>query len=167
MALFDGFEGLKFFSLYGLIAAVIIVIPNFIFAKKGQATRPEDLDTAGAGVCTLELLSRTVLSIVLVCMRFPVIYPLYGILAGVALLIYYGLWVRYFKGGYYYPDIYLKSFLGIPVPIDTFNIVYFCLVSLWLCNIVALCLTIVYGTCRMLNAHAALKDLKCRELQAG
>ena len=67
-----------------------------------------------------------------------------------------------FKDGYYYPDIYLKSFLGIPVPIDTFNIVYFVFVSLWLCNIVALGLTVIYGICRMMNAHAVLNDLKCR-----
>lgn len=162
MALLDGFDGLKFFSLYGLIAAVIVVIPNFIFAKKGQDTRPDDLDNAGARVCTIELISRIALSIVLVCMRFPVSYPIFGVLAGVALLVYFGLWVRYFKDGYYYPDIYLKSFLGIPVPIDTFNIVYFVFVSLWLCNIVALGLTVIYGICRMMNAHAVLNDLKCR-----
>ena len=162
MALLDGFDGLKFFSLYGLLAAVIIVIPNFIFAKKGQETRPDDLDNAGAKVSMIEFLSRIALTIVLVCMRFPVSYPIFGILAGVALLIYFGLWGRYFKDGCYYPDIYLKSFIGIPVPIDTFNIIYFVLVSLWLCNIVSLGLAVVYGICRMLNAHAALRDLKCR-----
>ena len=92
MALLDGFDGLKFFSLYGLLAAVIIVIPNFIFAKKGQETRPDDLDNAGAKVSMIEFLSRIALTIVLVCMRFPVSYPIFGILAGVALLIYFGLW---------------------------------------------------------------------------
>ena len=50
------FSQIKFFSLYGLIAAIVILIPNFAFAKKGQKNRPDDVDSCGAGICFLELL---------------------------------------------------------------------------------------------------------------
>ena len=96
----------------------------------------------------------------LICLRYPNNYEIFGILAGVTLLIYFILWGRYFKNGCYYPDIYMKSFIGLPVPIDVFNVVYFIFVSLWLGNFLALILAVVYGICRILNADAALKDLK-------
>lgn len=162
MALLNGFEGMKFFSLYGLLAVFIVVIPNFAFAKKGQETRPDDVDTAGAGISALELVSRLVINIVLVCMRFPVRYDAFGICAGIVLAIYFVLWARYFRQGCYYPDIYTKKFMGIPLPFDISVILYFIFVSVWLCNIVALAASVVYAFCRLINANIARKDLSSR-----
>ena len=41
MALFNEFTNMHFFSLPGLIAVIVIVIPNLLFMKKAQATKPE------------------------------------------------------------------------------------------------------------------------------
>ncbi len=156
------FEGLKFFSLWGLIVCIIIILPNFTFAKKGQATKLDDIDTASTKICFLEVFSRLGLTVCLIALRFPVRFDAFGICALISLVIYFALWVKFFKDGSYYPDIYLKSFIGIPVPFDTFIVIYFIFASLWLSNIIALGFSLVYAVCRMINAHVAMRDLKSR-----
>ena len=162
MSLLMGFESMKFFSLYGLAAVIIVIIPNFAFAKKGRETRLDDVDTAGVMASFLEVVSRICLTLALVLMRMPERMDVLGICAGAALLIYFILWIRYFKDGCYYPDIYLKSFVGIPVPFHVFISLYLIMASLWLSNIVALGFSLVYAVSRMLNALAARRDLKAR-----
>ncbi|MCI8347842.1 MAG: hypothetical protein HFE74_00195 [Firmicutes bacterium] len=162
MELITAFDNLGFFSLFGLVVVIVVVIPNFVFAKKGRETKLDDIDTAGVMASFLEVVSRIGLTLALILMRFELRYDVMGICAGVALLIYFILWLRYFKNGCYYPDIYMKSFVGIPVPFDVFISLYFIFASLWLCNIVALGFSLVYAVSRLLNARAALKDLKTR-----
>lgn len=160
-----GFESMKFFSLYGLAAVIIVIIPNFAFAKKGRETRLDDVDTAGVMASFLEVVSRICLTLALVLMRMPERMDVLGICAGAALLIYFILWIRYFKDGCYYPDIYMKSFLAIPVPFDVFISLYFIMTSLWLSNIAALGFSLVYAVSRMANAFAARRDLRSRPFE--
>lgn len=162
MKLITAFGSMRFFSAFGLLSAVVILLPNFVFAKKKHQARLEDIDTAGTMVSFLEVISRIFLTLSLILMKFPDRYDAFGICAGVILLIYFILWVRYFKDGCYYPDIYMKSFAGIPLPFDVFGGLYFIAVSVWLCNIAALALSLLYAACRLMNAAAALKDLKRR-----
>lgn len=156
------FENMKFFSLLGLAAALIVVIPNFAFAKRGRETRLDDVDTAGVLASFLEVVSRLCLTLALIFIQMPLGSYVLGICAGVWLLIYFVLWIRYFKEGCYYPDIYIRPFLGIPVPFDVFICLYFITVSLWLSNVVALGASVIYAASRMLNAVAAMKDLRSR-----
>ncbi len=158
------FSQIKFFSLYGLIAAIVILIPNFAFAKKGQKNRPDDVDSCGAGICFLELLSRAVLTIVLICIRMPLSHIGFGLAAAVALIVYYCLWINFFRSGSNYPDIYVNCFLGLPVPFDVFRNVYFICISLWLSNFYALIAAVVYACCNLANAVKAMKDLSSRKL---
>jgi len=163
MDLFMSFSEMEFFCLWGLAASIIVVIPNFFFAKSAKDTRVDDMDTAPKWICRFEVISRWLLPIVLTAMKFPVTYDLFGIAAGVVLAVYFMVWIRFFREGSYYPDIYMKNFLGMPLPFDVLNIAYFILVSLWLCNSVALVLSLVYGVCRMSNAVIARKDLYSRD----
>lgn len=162
MTLLAGFENMKFFSPYGLAAAVIILIPNFAFAKKGRETRLDDVDTAGVTASFLEVVSRICLTLALILIEIPERSDVFGICAAAALVIYFILWIRYFKEGCYYPDIYMKAFIGIPVPFDVFISIYFVMTSLWLNNIVALGFSMIYAVSRLLNALAARRDLKSR-----
>lgn len=159
--LFD-FSAIGFFSVYGLAAMVLVLIPNFIFAKKEQKSRPDDVASAGAGICMLELLSRAAITIASVFVRMPRLPDAFGIAAGVVLLLYYFLWLRYFKSGCCYPGIYINTFLGIPVPFAVCNVLYLILTVLWLGNGIALCCAAVFGVCHLTNAAAAMKDLKGR-----
>lgn len=86
----------------------------------------------------------------------------FAILAAAFLLLYYLAWIRYYKGGAYYPEIYTNNFLGIPLPMAVFSVLYYIAASIWLCNLIALCAAMVYGVCHIANAAAAKKDIKCR-----
>jgi len=159
---FFSMKGVGFFSLPGLVAAFIILLPNFTFARKAAATKLDDIETASTTVCLWEVLSRISITIFLIVLEFPNRYDAFRICAVVVMLIYFGLWINFFAKGSYYPDIYLKSFIGIPVPFDTFCVIYFIFVSLWLSNPIAFAFSIPYAFCRMKNAHIAMRDLKSR-----
>ena len=156
---------MSFFSPLGLAAVIIVLIPNFVFAKKGQETRLDDVDTAGVMASFLEVVSRICLTLALVLMEMPQRMDVLGICAGIVLLIYFILLIRYFKDGCYYPDIYMKSFFGIPVPFDMSISLYFILISIWLSNIAALGFSLVYAVSRMANAFAARRDLRSRPFE--
>lgn len=156
------FSEMHFFSVYGLIAAVAVLIPNFIFAKKEQKERPDDVAQCGAGICMLELLCRLGITVTVVFIRMPRLHIGIGIAAAVVLLLYYIQWARYFYRGCYYPEIYTRTFLGIPTPFAVCNALYLVLVSLWLGNGIALVFSLVFGACHLMNAKAAMDDLKCR-----
>ena len=162
MVLFDEFLKGHFFSLPGLIAVILIVIPNLLFMRKAQETKPDDLDTAGIKVSRMEFWSRFMLNIVLPLMGYNRLgnYWLYA--AIVILILYYIVWIRFAVQGCFYPDIYLKNFLGIPLPIDILNVLYFIVVSIWLCNFLGVVLAVDYGVCRMISAHKAYQDLSTR-----
>lgn len=159
--LFD-FSAIRFFSVYGLAAVILSVVPNFFFASREQNERLDDVDTCGAGICFMEFFSRIILTVVLIFVRTPRLSANFAIAAAVCLVIYYILWLRYFKTGCYYPGIYTRSFLGIPVPFAFANVLYMIFVALWLGNGIALCVIMLYGTCHLMNAFVARRDLKSR-----
>lgn len=158
------FSEMKLFSFYGLLAIILILILNIIFAKEKHQAKVDDADTCGFAVCMLELIFKfvTVGSIILI--RMPRLSIGFLIAAGIVLLLYYFAWGKYYNDGAYYPDIYTESFLGIPFPMTVLSNLYYILISLWLGNIIALCATLISGTCQLLNANAARKDFKCRML---
>ena len=54
MRIFTEAAQMHFFSLPGLIAVILIIIPNLLFMRKAQETKPDDLETewsSGAGSC--------------------------------------------------------------------------------------------------------------------
>ena len=161
--LFD-FSAMKFFSLYGLAAMILMFIPSLIFARMETHDRPDEIDNCGAGVCLMEVVSRIIVVILLIFVRMPRLGDGVGIAAGVVLLVYYGLWLRYFVGGCHYPDLYTKRLLGIPVPMAVCSVAYFAILSIWLCNFYALVLTGVFGIAHIMNALRARDDLLNRQI---
>ena len=162
MALFQNFTNGHFFSLYGLIAVILIVIPNFIFLRKAQKYKPDDIETAGIKVVRMEFWGRFFLNIALVLLGYPHFSDVWMYAAIAVAVIYFILWIKFAIQGNYYPDIYLKKFLGIPLPFDIFNCLYFIFVSIWLGNFLAIVFAADYSICRMINANKAYKDLSTR-----
>ena len=163
MRIFTEAAQMHFFSLPGLIAVILIIIPNLLFMRKAQETKPDDLETASLKVSRMEFWSRFMLNFVLPLMGYETMGKYWMYAAIVILVIYYICWIRFAMGGCFYPDIYLKTFLGIPIPIDIFNCLYFTVVSIWLCNFLGLVLSIDYSVCRLISATKAYHDLKTRE----
>ena len=69
--------------------------------------------------------------------------------------------------GSYYPDLYIRSFLGVPIPMAICRGLYFILISLWLGNGIALILSIIFAVTHAANFLAAKRDLENRALMAG
>ncbi len=162
MAIFEEFTNMHFFSLPGLIAVIVIIIPNLLFMKKAQATKPDDLETASIKVSRMEFWSRFMLNFVLPLMGYQRLGDYWMYAAIVILVLYYICWIRFAAGGCFYPDIYLKKLVVIPIPIDILNVLYFTVVSIWLCNFLALVLSVDYAVCRIISATKAYQDLKTR-----
>ncbi len=154
--------GMKFFSVYGLIALILAFVPNIVFSKKTHQAKLDDIDTCGFAVCMVEMISRIIMVGALIFIRMSPMHYAFAIAAGIMLLLYYLAWIRYYKAGAYYPEIYTESFLGIPVPMAAFSVMYYLFVSVWLCNLIALCAALIYGVCHIANAVAAKKDIECR-----
>ena len=162
MAIFEEFTNMHFFSLPGLIAVIVIIIPNLLFMKKAQATKPDDLETASIKVSRMEFWSRFMLNFALPLMGYQRLGDYWMYAAIVILVLYYICWIRFAAGGCFYPDIYLKKLVVIPIPIDILNVLYFTVVSIWLCNFLALVLSVDYAVCRIISATKAYQDLKTR-----
>lgn len=162
IVIFFNFKPMKFFSLYGFIAILAIALPSLIFMKKAHKTRPDDLDVYSIRTARVELVCRTLLNFTLPLMRMPEFETVFLYIAIGALGVYYLLWIRFAIQGSYYPDIYMKTLFGIPIPFDICNVIFFISISIYLTNLFSLSLSIIYGAARILNATKARKDLNSR-----
>ena len=160
--IFFNFKPMKFFSVYGLIAIILVSLPSLIFMKRAHETRPDDLDIYSIQTARIELICRTLLNFTFPLISMPLFEPIFMYIALGALAVYYILWIKFAIQGSYYPDIYMKTLCGIPIPFDICNVVFFICASIYLGNIISLTLSILYGAARILNAIKAMKDLNAR-----
>nr|WP_302600098.1 hypothetical protein [uncultured Cellulosilyticum sp.] len=60
------------------------------------------------------------------------------------LVLYHIVWFRYYMGG---RDVKLlgTKFLGVPIPLAVFPVLYFIFASTWLHNYIAMALMVVFG----------------------
>ena len=151
-------ENMHFFSLYGLIAMVLLLLPTLLFAKKIQG-RVEDLETCGPLVCLMEHLMRIIAAGMLIFAGFSHRDQYFLIAAIVVLALYYLLWARFVSNSSYHPEFFTKGLIGIPAPIHLMNALFFILISIYLGNDAALFVSIVYGVCHYANALKMRQDL--------
>ncbi len=66
------------------------------------------------------------------------------ILSAAFLILYYMVWIRYFKGG---RDIALlkKSFLFVPIPLAVFPVLYYLFAAIWMGNYPAAVIMVIFG----------------------
>lgn len=69
-------------------------------------------------------------------------------LAALFLLLYYAVWVRYFAGG---RKIALLrcAFLFVPMPLVVFPVLYFLCVAIWLHNLPAAIIMVIFGAAHL------------------
>ncbi|MCQ2554974.1 MAG: hypothetical protein MJ171_04900 [Clostridia bacterium] len=159
---FFNIRPLKFFSIYGLVAMILLMLPSFLFMRKANLTRPADLDIHSMQTARMELITRIVLNFTIPLMRMPLYDNVFLYISAGILVLYYLLWVRFVIQGSYYPDIYMKTALGIPIPFDILNSLYLIFISIWLCNAISVTIAVIFAICRIANAMAARKDLLSR-----
>ena len=69
-------------------------------------------------------------------------------LAATFLILYYAVWFRYFMGG---REIALlrRSFLSVPMPLAVFPVLYFLCAAIWLHNLLAAIIMMIFGAAHL------------------
>ena len=69
-------------------------------------------------------------------------------LTAIFLILYYGVWLRYFMGG---REIALlnRPFLFVPMPLAVFPVLYFLCAAIWLHNLPAAIIMLIFGAAHL------------------
>lgn len=135
---------------FSWIAVVIFLLPmiiNVIYVIFPPSINDKNTEATNTVIEFIEQATRILylLSLVVIVSEKTLDYrSMWLLLAVVFLVLYYVVWIRYFVGG---RDIALlgKSFLGIPMPLAIFPVLYFIFAALWMHNYVAVGFMIVFG----------------------
>lgn len=135
------------FSWVGLVVFVLPMLINIayvMFPPAGEAKPPAPVTH---WVEIVEQVSRIayLLAVTLLVSRRPVswrsawLFP-----AAVFLILYYAVWIRYFALG---REIALlkRAFLFVPMPLAVFPVLYFLCAAVWLHNVPAVILMVIFG----------------------
>ena len=136
-------QGLVIFALPMLISIVYVALP--------PADEPAQKHSATRWVELVEQISRIAYLLVVVLLvsetplsgRSPLLY-----LAAGFLLLYYLVWLRYFVGGRRVA-LLNRPFLLVPMPLAVFPVLYFLCAALWLHNLPAFVLMLVFGAAHL------------------
>ena len=135
------------FSWVGLVVFALPMLINIayvMFPPAGEAKPPAPVTH---WVEIVEQVSRIayLLAVTLLVSRRPVSWrSAWLFLAAVFLILYYAVWIRYFALG---REIALlkRAFLFVPMPLAVFPVLYFLCAAVWLHNIPAVILMVIFG----------------------
>lgn len=135
------------FSWVGLVVFALPMLINIayvMFPPAGEAKPPAPVTH---WVEIVEQVSRIayLLAVTLLVSRRPVSWrSAWLFLAAVFLILYYAVWIRYFALG---REIALlkRAFLFVPVPLAVFPVLYFLCAAVWLHNVPAVILMVIFG----------------------
>lgn len=135
------------FSWVGLVVFALPMLINIayvMFPPTGEAKPPAPVTH---WVEIVEQVSRIayLLAVTLLVSRRPVSWrSAWLFLAAVFLILYYAVWIRYFSLG---REIALlkRAFLFVPMPLAVFPVLYFLCAAVWLHNVPAVILMVIFG----------------------
>lgn len=135
------------FSWVGLVVFALPMLINIayvMFPPVGEAKPPAPVTH---WVEIVEQVSRIayLLAVTLLVSRRPVSWrSAWLFLAAVFLILYYAVWIRYFALG---REIALlkRAFLFVPMPLAVFPVLYFLCAAVWLHNVPAVILMVIFG----------------------
>lgn len=139
------------FSWIGLVVFALPMLINIAYAVFPPSGKVEQTAAATRWIEVVEQISRIayLLAISLLVSRNPINFrSAWFCLAALFLLLYYIVWIRYFTGG---RDITLlnRPFLFVPMPLAVFPVLYFLCAALWLHNIPAVILMMIFGAAHL------------------
>lgn len=135
--------GLAVFALPMLINIAYALLPPAGKVTSGKADRRleavESVSRIAYFLAVTFLVSREEYAVTSVWLYF----------AAAFLVLYYIVWIRYFAGG---RDVSLlgKPFLRIPMPLAVFPVMYYILAAVWLHNIPAAVIMVIFGAAHIL-----------------
>lgn len=135
------------FSWVGLVVFALPMLINIayvMFPPAGEAKPPAPVTH---WVEIVEQVSRIayLLAVTLLVSRRPVSWrSAWLFLAAVFLILYYAVWIRYFALGRE-SALLKRAFLFVPMPLAVFPVLYFLCAAVWLHNVPAVILMVIFG----------------------
>ena len=135
------------FSWIGLVIFALPMLVNIAYAVFPQAEKAEQAAAVTHWIEVIEQVSRIayLAAVALLVSREPVsLRSIWFCLAAAFLILYYAVWIRYFAGG---RDIALlnRAFFFIPMPLAVFPVLYFLCGAIWLHNLPAAIIMLIFG----------------------
>ena len=135
------------FSWIGLIVFALPMLINIAYVLLPPTDKAPHAAPVTRWVEYVEKGSRIayLLAIVLLVNRLPVSWgSAWLMLAALFLLLYYAVWLRYFAGGRRIA-LLNKPFCRVPMPLAVFPVLYFLCAAIWLGNLPAAALMLIFG----------------------
>lgn len=134
-------------SWIGIIIFVLPMIINIIYAIFPPVNAPKELAQVNRVIELVEQATRMLymLAICFLVSQRKIDYSSCWLYLGIVFLVlYYIVWIRYFIGG---RDVALlsKRFCLIPMPLAVFPVLYFLCAAMWVHNIPAAIIMIIFG----------------------
>ena len=143
---------LKFsFSWIGLIVFALPMLINIAYVLFPPADQPAETAPAARWVERVEKISRIayLAAIVLLASNRPVRpCSAWMIIAALFLILYYAVWLRYFIDGRK-TALLGEPFCFVPMPLAIFPVIYYLCAALWLHNLPAAALMIIFGAAHL------------------
>ena len=143
---------LKFsFTWIGLVIFALPMFINIAYAVFPPAEKPEETKAVTRWIELVEQVSRIayLIAITLLVSRESISFrSVWFYLAVLFLLLYYAVWIRYFAGGRRI-SLLKSSFLFVPMPLAVFPVLYFLCAAVWMHNIPALIIMIIFGAAHL------------------
>ena len=139
------------FSRLGLVLFVLPMLINIAYVMFPPAGKAEQTAAVTHWVEIVEQISRIayLFAVTLLVSRENLSFrSVWLFLAALFLLLYYAVWVRYFAGG---REIALlrRAFLFVPMPLVVFLVLYFLCAAVWLHNVPAVLLMMIFGAAHL------------------
>ena len=135
------------FSWIGLVIFALPMLINIVYVMFPPAGKAEQTSAVTHWVEIVEQISRIayLFAVTLLVSRETLSFrSVWFSLAAVFLVLYYAVWLRYFMGG---REIALlsRSFLFVPMPLAVFPVLYFLCAAIWLHNLPAAIIMVIFG----------------------
>ena len=139
------------FSWIGLVIFALPMLINIAYAIFPPSGKAEQTAAVTRWVEMVEQVSRIayLFAILLLVSRSPINFrSVWLCLAALFLLLYYIVWIRYFTGG---RDITLlnRPFFFVPMPLAVFPVLYFLCAAIWLHNLPAAIMMVIFGAAHL------------------
>ena len=139
------------FSRLRLVLFVLPMLINLAYVMFPPAGKAEQTAAVTHWVEIVEQISRIdyLFAVTLLVSREILSFrSVYFSLAAVFLVLYYAVWIRYFAGG---REIALlrRAFLFAPMPLVVFPVLYFLCAAVWLHNVPAVLLMMIFGAAHL------------------
>lgn len=139
------------FSWIGLVIFALPMLINIVYVMFPPAGKAEQTSAVTHWVEIVEQISRIayLFAVTLLMSRDKLSFrSVWFSLAAVFLILYYAVWLRYFMGG---REIALlsRSFLFVPMPLAVFPVLYFLCAAIWLKNLPAAIIMVIFGAAHL------------------